>query len=309
MWLRVLCLVGYGLAIPVPQELTLEDFATDARSNGDRSLGGDQVHGLLISAPYRQVRRQGRRGENTNIKFPTLTVENPNILSIGSTIQKVANENGPVFNNVLSTKDIEGKIKHINNEEEKKILNEKEQEKRTEQILNDIQMLEEVTMLEEIVNLDLQNAEEELIEIGQIDLNSPEITVEGLLPQTDILYNDDNEDYKNIQSDILYADEESDVTSDVLYSDEVDIPVLVEEELVGNLEEELIRNIENLENIQPLIDMIDVKVPTLLLSEDEEAFAPATTENVIRSEESGAQDSFNSDTSVPEKDFGLIQEV
>jgi len=326
MWLRVLCLVGYGLAIPVPQELTLKDFATDARSNGDRSLGGDQGHGLLISAPYRQVRRQGRRGENTNIKFPTLTVENPNILSNGA-IQKVANENGPVFNNVLSTKDIEGKIKQINNEEEKKILNEKEQEKKAEQILNDIEMLEEVDLLEKIVNLDLQNAEEELIEIGEIDLNTPEITVEGLLPQTDILYND--EDYKNIQSDILYSDDESGVTSDVLYSDddssiikvtEVDIPVVVEEEIVGNLEEELIRNIENLENIQPLIDMIDVKVPTLLLSGDEEAFAPATTENVLRSEGSEAQDtsiegatltanSFNADTSVPEKDFGLIQEV
>jgi len=311
MWLRVLCLVGYSLAIPLPQELTLKDFASDARSNGDRSLGGDQGHGLVISAPYRQVRRQGRRGENTNIKFPTLTVENPNILSIGSPIQKVANENGPVFNNVLSTKDIEGKIKEINNEEEKKILNENKEARRAEQILNDIAMLEEVDLLEKIVNLDLENAEEELIEIGEIDLNTPEITVEGLLPQTDILYNDE----ENIQSDILYSDDESGVTSDVLYNDddssiikvtEVDIPVVVEEEIVGNLEEELIRNIENLENIQPLIDAIDVKVPAIILSEDEEAFAPATTEGL------GATltaNSFNTDTSVPEKDFGLIQEV
>jgi len=294
MWLRILCLVGFSLAVPLPQELTLKDFE---RSNGDRSLGGDRVPKLIISAPYRQVRRQGRRGEQTNIKFPTLTVENPNILSIGSPIQKVANENGPVFNNVLSTKDIEGKIKQINSEEEK-IRNEKE-EKRAEQILKDIQLLEqieaieEITELEKIVNLDLQNAEEELLEIGQIDLNTPEVFVEELLPETDVLNNDDNTD---ISSDILYADEDSGETSDVLYSndDEVDIPVVV-------LEEEFVD--------EPLVDMIDVKVPALLLSEED--FAQVSTENIVTKEGSAAEEtSLDDDTSsIPEKDFGLIQEV
>lgn len=294
MWLRVLCLVGFSLAVPLPQELTLKDFE---RSNGDRSLGGDRAPKLIISAPYRQVRRQGRRGEQTNIKFPTLTVENPNILSIGSPIQKVANENGPVFNNVLSTKDIEGKIKQINNEEEK-IRNEKE-EKRAEQILKDIQLLEqieaieEITELEKIVNLDLQNAEEELLEIGEIDLNTPEVSLEELLPETDVLYNDDNTD---ISSDILYADEDSGETSDVLYSndDEVDIPVVV-------LEEEFVD--------EPLVDMIDVKVPALLLSEED--FAQVSTENIVTKEGSGTQETSIGDetSSIPEKDFGLIQEV
>lgn len=294
MWLRVLCLVGFSLAVPLPQELTLKDFE---RSNGDRSLGGDRAPKLIISAPYRQVRRQGRRGEQTNIKFPTLTVENPNILSIGSPIQKVANENGPVFNNVLSTKDIEGKIKQINNEEEK-IRNEKE-EKRAEQILKDIQLLEqieaieEITELEKIVNLDLQNAEEELLEIGEIDLNTPEVSLEELLPETDVLYNDDNTD---ISSDILYADEDSGETSDVLYNndDEVDIPVVV-------LEEEFVD--------EPLVDMIDVKVPALLLSEED--FAQVSTENIVTKEGSGTQETSIGDetSSIPEKDFGLIQEV
>lgn len=294
MWLRVLCLVGFSLAVPLPQELTLKDFE---RSNGDRSLGGDRAPKLIISAPYRQVRRQGRRGEQTNIKFPTLTVENPNILSIGSPIQKVANENGPVFNNVLSTKDIEGKIKQINNEEEK-IRNEKE-EKRAEQILKDIQLLEqieaieEITELEKIVNLDLQNAEEELLEIGEIDLNTPEVSLEELLPETDVLYNDDNTD---ISSDILYADEDSGETSDVLYNndDEVDIPVVV-------LEEEFVD--------EPLVDMIDVKVPALLLSEED--FAQVSTENILTKEGSGTQETSIGDetSSIPEKDFGLIQEV
>lgn len=293
MWLRVLCLVGFSLAVPLPQELTLKDFE---RSNGDRSLGGDRVPKLIISAPYRQVRRQGRRGEQTNIKFPTLTVENPNILSIGSPIQKVANENGPVFNNVLSTKDIEGKIKQINNEEEK-IRNEKE-EKRAEQILKDIQLLEqieaieEITELEKIVNLDLQNAEE-LLEIGEIDLNTPEVFVEELLQETDVLNNDDNTD---ISSDILYADEDSGETSDVLYNndDEVDIPVVV-------LEEEFVD--------EPLVDMIDVKVPALLLSEED--FAQVSTENIVTKEGSAAEETSIGDetSSIPEKDFGLIQEV
>lgn len=294
MWLRVLCLVGFSLAVPLPQELTLKDFE---RSNGDRSLGGDRVPKLIISAPYRQVRRQGRRGEQTNIKFPTLTVENPNILSIGSPIQKVANENGPVFNNVLSTKDIEGKIKQINNEEEK-IRNEKE-EKRAEQILKDIQLLEqieaieEITELEKIVNLDLQNAEE-LLEIGEIDLNTPEVFVEELLTEADVPKNDDNTD---ISSDILYADEDSGETSDVLYNnddDEVDIPVVV-------LEEEFVD--------EPLVDMIDVKVPALLLSEED--FAQVSTENIVTKEGSATEETSIGDetSSIPEKDFGLIQEV
>lgn len=284
------CIVGPSLARPQPQELTLKDFAADVRPNGARSLGEEDFDGVLISSTYRQVRRQGRKGVNNKIKFPTLTVENPNILSIGSPIQKVANENGPVFNNNLSTKDIETKIKEINKKEEEKKFN----QNRAEQIVKDIELLEEVSLLEEIVELE-KEVDEELIELSTIDLLTPEFA------QSDVLYSDE-ETVADI-SDFLYRDDDS----------ELDIPVIVEEEIIDipdNLE------ISSIENLPSLVDMIDIKIPALAGFEDEEPFLSG-----ILLEEAG-QDVPNADVDieiatlatdtdslVPNIDFGQIQEV
>lgn len=284
MMARVICLtllVGFSLGHPRPQELTLRDFAADVRPNGARSLGEEDIQEVLISSPYRNIRRQGRKGETNRIKFPTLTVENPNILAIGNPIQKVTNANGPVFNNNLSTKDIETKIKEINKKEEEKIFVQNEPENRAKQIVKDIELLEEVSLLEQIIELE-QEVDEELIEIGSINL-TPEIA------QSDVLYND--------------SETEDDIISDVLYTDdapeEIVIPVIVEED---NLEVSFID--------EPIVDMIDIKIPALVAFEDEEQVA-SNADKVIEETTLPSLPALNIDTdsSVPERDFGLIQEV
>jgi len=64
-------------AVPLPQtELTLTEF----RAEGRRSL--EPINNfVMISPSYRQVRRQGRKGETLPIKFPTLKVRDPNELN------------------------------------------------------------------------------------------------------------------------------------------------------------------------------------------------------------------------------------
>jgi hypothetical protein len=299
------CIVGPSLARPQPQELTLKDFAADVRPNGARSLGEESFAGVLISPSYREVRRQGRKGESNRIKFPTLTVQNPNTLSIGSPIQKVANENGPVFNNNLSTKDIETKIEEINKKEEEKKFN----QNRAEQITKDIELLAEVSLLEDIVELE-KEVNEELIEL---EVAEELIELAPEIAQSDVLYSDE-ESVADI-SDFLYRDDAS---------EEVDIPVIVEEEII-ELPAEFLSKLENLpglpdnfeissiENLPSLVDMIDIKIPSLAGVKAEDPFLGLSK---ILSEGSGqavenadTNIDIETDTSVPNIDFGQIQEV
>jgi len=98
-------------AVPLPQkQLTLSQF----RAEGRRSL--EPINNYVIISPsYRQVRRQGRKGESLPIKFPTLKVRDPNELNF-ATKPEQQEDSGPVFgnNNNLSTEDIESKIREIN---------------------------------------------------------------------------------------------------------------------------------------------------------------------------------------------------
>jgi len=98
-------------AVPLPQkQLTLSQF----RAEGSRSL--EPISNFVIISPsYRQVRRQGRKGESLPIKFPTLKVRDPNELNV-ATNREQQEDSGPVFGsgNSLATEDIESKIREIN---------------------------------------------------------------------------------------------------------------------------------------------------------------------------------------------------
>jgi len=97
--------------VPVPQSLTLKEF----RAEEGRSL--EPINNFVIVSPsYRKVRRQGRKGENLPIKFPTLKVRDPNEINF-ATNEEHESETGPVFanSNNLKTEDIESKIRDINN--------------------------------------------------------------------------------------------------------------------------------------------------------------------------------------------------
>jgi len=100
-------------AAPLAQsQLTLSEF----RAEGRRSLGPPS-NSVIISPSYRQVRRQGRKGESLPIKFPTLKVRHPNELQPANIKTEVIEEDSqPVFDNKnrITTEDIESKIKEIN---------------------------------------------------------------------------------------------------------------------------------------------------------------------------------------------------
>lgn len=102
-------------AAPLAQsQLTLSEF----RAEGRRSLGPPS-NSVIISPSYRQVRRQGRKGESLPIKFPTLKVRHPNELqpaNIKTEVIELQEDSQPVFDNknIITTEDIESKIKEIN---------------------------------------------------------------------------------------------------------------------------------------------------------------------------------------------------
>eukprot|EP00092_Neocalanus_flemingeri_P030866 GFUD01033520.1.p1 GENE.GFUD01033520.1~~GFUD01033520.1.p1 ORF type:complete len:725 (+),score=247.58 GFUD01033520.1:133-2307(+) len=112
MWLLLLSVLATpSHAVPLPQkQLTLSQF----RADGRRSL--EPINNfVLISPSYRQVRRQGRKGESLPIQFPTLKVRDPNELNFAAKLLE-HEDSGPVFenSNSLSTEDIESKIREIN---------------------------------------------------------------------------------------------------------------------------------------------------------------------------------------------------
>eukprot|EP00092_Neocalanus_flemingeri_P057232 GFUD01067961.1.p1 GENE.GFUD01067961.1~~GFUD01067961.1.p1 ORF type:complete len:725 (-),score=239.04 GFUD01067961.1:13-2187(-) len=112
MWLLLLSVLATpSHAVPLPQkQLTLSQF----RADGKRSL--EPINNfVLISPSYRQVRRQGRKGESLPIQFPTLKVRDPNDLNLAAKLLE-HEDSGPVFenSNSLSTEDIESKIREIN---------------------------------------------------------------------------------------------------------------------------------------------------------------------------------------------------
>eukprot|EP00092_Neocalanus_flemingeri_P080777 GFUD01100804.1.p1 GENE.GFUD01100804.1~~GFUD01100804.1.p1 ORF type:complete len:713 (-),score=236.27 GFUD01100804.1:6-2144(-) len=112
MWLLLLSVLATpSHAVPLPQkQLTLSQF----RADGKRSL--EPINNfVIISSSYRQVRRQGRKGESLPIQFPTLKVRDPNELNFAAKLLE-HEDSGPVFenSNSLSTEDIESKIREIN---------------------------------------------------------------------------------------------------------------------------------------------------------------------------------------------------
>merc|ERR1711936_2830 len=153
------------LTVPLPQNLLTE---SQFRSVSSRSLSPGSNF-VLISPSYRQVRRQGRKGETPLIKFPTLKVRDPNELNFPTTKIEQHEDSGPVFqnSNSLSTEDIESKIKEINEsiEAESEAPHILESTK-TEEILESLEELEVFTTLEpeeEIVSLNVDNESEEFI--------------------------------------------------------------------------------------------------------------------------------------------------
>jgi len=171
----VVCLVAPALALPRPQGLTLSEFNQEGRP-ADRLRSLDTPF-VFYSSPYRSVRRQGRRGDTSNIKFPTLTVKDPNVFT--NNREKVAEELArPVFRNDLPRNDIAEKLEEINKEEEERI---KEQElERDLELLVDIDMLEKIVVAEEEVKEEIaEDLAEEVIEeiIEELTPNDIEIPI------------------------------------------------------------------------------------------------------------------------------------
>jgi len=188
----VVCLVAPALALPRPQGLTLSEFNQEGRPQ-DRLRSLDTPF-VFYSSPYRSVRRQGRRGETSNIKFPTLTVKDPNVFT--NNREKVAEELArPVFRNDLPRNDIAEKLEEINKEEEERI---KEQElERDLELLVDIDMLEQIVEAEEEVKEEMAEVlaeeviEEVIEELTPNDIEIPIVVEEDLELANSVAPSDD----------------------------------------------------------------------------------------------------------------------
>merc|ERR1711936_1193201 len=153
------------LTVPLPQNLLTE---SQFRSVSSRSLS-PVSNFVIISPSYRQVRRQGRKGEQKLIKFPTLKVRDPNELNFPTKEIEQHEESGPVFqnSNSLSTEDIESKIREINEliETESEAPDSLETTER-EEVIESFEELEVLTTLEpeeENVSSNVDNESEEFI--------------------------------------------------------------------------------------------------------------------------------------------------
>jgi len=114
-------LVGFVRSVPVPQRssLTLSEF----RADSGRSFAAPSSNYVIISPSYRQVRRQGRKGDTRPIKIST-PLGGPNELNIafiGKEKEEYEEESGPIFDSEsdtkLSTEEIKSKIEEINDNE------------------------------------------------------------------------------------------------------------------------------------------------------------------------------------------------
>merc|ERR1711936_147115 len=144
------------LTVPLPQNLLTE---SQFRSVSSRSLS-PVSNFVIISPSYRQVRRQGRKGEQKLIKFPTLKVRDPNELNFPTKEIEQHEDSGPVFqnSNSFSTEDIESKIREINESIEA--------ETDAPEIIESLEELEVATTFEpeeEIVSSTVDNVSEEFI--------------------------------------------------------------------------------------------------------------------------------------------------
>lgn len=166
MFFRLILLVGFTAAVPLPQ-LTLEQF-TEKRS---RSLA--EVPTVRVSKSYSSVRRQGEPRTDDNISFPTLTVRDPNELFTGNKREKSADSIAtprPVFRpNVL---EIAEEIKKINEIEANKIeSSEAEAVAEAEEMINEIVDV----LAEEIVAEELAEEIKEMTNVAAAEMVAEEI--------------------------------------------------------------------------------------------------------------------------------------
>jgi len=107
MFSRLLLIAGAAMAVPLPNDLTIEQF----QEKTARSL--EAVPGVRISKSYASIRRQGEGGAGASVNFPTLLVRDPLELF---PIEKVAPSVGPVFRPKDASK-IAEEIRKINEAE------------------------------------------------------------------------------------------------------------------------------------------------------------------------------------------------
>lgn len=107
MFSRLLLIAGATMAVPLPNDLTIEQF----QEKTARSLAA--VPGVRISKSYASIRRQGEGGAGASLNFPTLLVRDPLELF---PVEKVAPSVGPVFRPKDAAK-INEEIRKINEAE------------------------------------------------------------------------------------------------------------------------------------------------------------------------------------------------
>jgi len=114
-------LVQSAVGIPVPQ-LTEQQFRARARS-----LDNEIPNNVLMISGYSQVRRQGGRAFEDPIKFPTLTVKNPNQLYLDTPSKVKVSLADPVYDE-KELETIAQKLEEINQLEGQRIREEQLQE-------------------------------------------------------------------------------------------------------------------------------------------------------------------------------------
>jgi len=187
MFTRLLLLAGASLAVPLPQQLTLEQF----QQKSSRAL--NEAPSVRISKSYASVRRQGEGG-SPGVQFPTLLVRDPNELSRGAPIQKISSA-GPVFK--PNTLKIQEEIRKINEAE----LEAREEKEAAEELSGD-EELDEITdvIAEEIVSEELEKLDE-ITDLAAIEMVAEEVVNEVLneIEDLDILAEADDSENEIIE--------------------------------------------------------------------------------------------------------------